>query len=163
MSPKYRTSGEASLSRIARNTVRPPEPESKIPIMSRIVALCRRRKKVPYSVNLVQYTRRLTRIWVCYKDVGYLLTGPGNTRAESSFLSLTVWRMCMRRILRYLTWAQLRATFGNQENIEIAEQLRELMAAARECSTKLSREIELHESDMVGAEHRGDAALQRVE
>ena len=69
----------------------------------------------------------------------------------------------MRRILRYLTWAQLRATFGNQENIEIAEQLRELMAAARECSTKLSREIELHESDMVGAEHRGDAALQRVE
>ena len=69
----------------------------------------------------------------------------------------------MRRLLKYLTLAQLRATFGNQENAEIAAQLRELMSAARNSSNKLSRESELRESDMVGEEHRGDDALQRVE
>lgn len=66
-------------------------------------------------------------------------------------------------ILGRITWAELRAAFGNQENAEIAEQLRELMSAARDCSRKLSRGAALHESDMIGDEHRGDAALQRIE
>jgi len=67
------------------------------------------------------------------------------------------------RILSWLTRANFMAIFGNQENAEIAAQLRELMSAAVHCSIKLDRKFELRESDMVEDEHRGDAALGRIE
>lgn len=69
----------------------------------------------------------------------------------------------MSTFLKRLTWANFAALFANRENLEIAEQVRELMAAATSCAAKLGREVELRETDMIEDEHRGDAALEKIE
>lgn len=60
-------------------------------------------------------------------------------------------------------WPSFFKLFQNRENAEVARGLRELMNAAVACSIKLDRKLDLKEEDMIELEHKGDAAVDRIE